>query len=165
MRRSPHRHASLPTRTTTLFVTIVALIAVGFVPARADDDMLVGPCKPHPTYVVHPGCVDDMLSPDEQLPNLVPNVDDVHIQQGFVIDPETGKVTDRIVVIDPWKEPLDWQRPRPTLAVDGDTAVVRVEVQYGGAKATRWRDLWVIRFAGDGRCARFEEWPIAPRTG
>ena len=41
-----------------------------------------------------------------------------------VIDPETGKVTDRIVVIDPWKEPLDWQRPRPTLEVDGDTAWV-----------------------------------------
>lgn len=41
-----------------------------------------------------------------------------------VIDPETGKVADRIVVIDPWKEPLDWQRPRPTLEVDGDTAWV-----------------------------------------
>lgn len=41
-----------------------------------------------------------------------------------VIDPESGKVTDRIVVIDAWKEPLDWQKPRPTLEVDGDTAWV-----------------------------------------
>ena len=51
------------------------------------------------------------------------------------------------------------------VAVDGDTAVVRVEVEYAGAKATRWRDLWVIRFADDDRCAHFEEWPIAPPAG
>ncbi len=49
------------------------------------------------------------------------------------------------------------------VAVDGDTAVVRAEVRYGddGERAV-WRDLWVMRFAADGRCAAFEEWPIAP---
>ena len=52
------------------------------------------------------------------------------------------------------------------VAVDGDTAVVRVEVEYGGAKAQqRWRDLWVARFAADDRCEHFEEWPIAPPRG
>jgi hypothetical protein len=48
------------------------------------------------------------------------------------------------------------------VAVDGDTAVVRVAVDYRGKKHTRWRDLWVIRFAPDGRCRTFEEWPFAP---
>jgi hypothetical protein len=48
------------------------------------------------------------------------------------------------------------------VAVDGDTAVVRVAVTYAAAGAHRWRDLWVLRFDQDGRCASFEEWPFAP---
>jgi uncharacterized protein (TIGR02246 family) len=48
------------------------------------------------------------------------------------------------------------------VAVDGDTAVVRLEVRYGPPLDRQWRDLWVLRFAADGRCAWFEEWPIAP---
>lgn len=47
------------------------------------------------------------------------------------------------------------------VAVDGDVAVVRVAVDYH-ATASRWRDLWVIHFAEDGRCRAFEEWPFAP---
>ena len=49
------------------------------------------------------------------------------------------------------------------VAVDGDTAVVRVEVHYGPPTTQEFRDLWVMRFAGDGRCRAFEEWPFAPR--
>jgi hypothetical protein len=48
------------------------------------------------------------------------------------------------------------------VAVDGDTAVVRVEVDYLSDRPSRWRDLWILRFAADGRCVRFEEWPFAP---
>ena len=48
------------------------------------------------------------------------------------------------------------------VAVDGDTAVVRAEVEYSGPDSSRWRDLWVLRFAADGRCRAFEEWPFAP---
>lgn len=48
------------------------------------------------------------------------------------------------------------------VAVDGDTAVVRVEVGYGDPVRQEYRDLWVIRFAGDGRCVSFEEWPFWP---
>jgi ketosteroid isomerase-like protein len=47
------------------------------------------------------------------------------------------------------------------VAVDGDTAVVRVEVRYDRPPG-EFRDLWLIRFAADGRCAAFEEWPFAP---
>jgi len=46
------------------------------------------------------------------------------------------------------------------VAVDGPVAVVRVSVGY--AKARDWRDLWVMRFDGEGRCTAFEEWPFAP---
>lgn len=46
------------------------------------------------------------------------------------------------------------------VAVDGDTAVVRVDVEYGDGD--RWADLWLIRFAPNGRCAAFEEWPFSP---
>lgn len=48
------------------------------------------------------------------------------------------------------------------VAVDGDKAVVRVSVDYDRPDGGRWRDLWVMRFAEDGRCASFEEWPFAP---
>ncbi len=48
------------------------------------------------------------------------------------------------------------------VAVDGDTAVVRVSVTYGEPAVARWRDLWVLRFDADGRCTGFEEWPFAP---
>jgi nuclear transport factor 2 (NTF2) superfamily protein len=48
------------------------------------------------------------------------------------------------------------------VALDGDRAVVRVAVDYHRDRPSRWRDLWLVDFGGDGRCARFEEWPFAP---
>ncbi len=48
------------------------------------------------------------------------------------------------------------------VAVEGATAVVRVLVRYGADGSRPWRDLWVLRFAEDGRCSSFEEWPFAP---
>jgi ketosteroid isomerase-like protein len=48
------------------------------------------------------------------------------------------------------------------LAVEGDTAVVRVEVWYGQPVTQEYRDLWVMRFAADGRCRHYEEWPFVP---
>ncbi len=48
------------------------------------------------------------------------------------------------------------------VALDGDTAVVRVEVEYGDPVEQEYRDLWVVRFADDGRCRWFEEWPFWP---
>jgi hypothetical protein len=48
------------------------------------------------------------------------------------------------------------------IAVDGSTAVARVEVRYGRPLRQQFRDLWIICFAADGRCSSFEEWPFAP---
>jgi ketosteroid isomerase-like protein len=66
-----------------------------------------------------------------------------------------------------WEETRDGpdERFRMTgevVAVDGDTAIARVEVFYDDAERHEYRDLWVIRFAADGRCRAFEEWPFAP---
>lgn len=46
------------------------------------------------------------------------------------------------------------------VAVEGDTAVARLEVRY--AAGTEYRDLWIARFGPDGRCREFEEWPYWP---
>ena len=79
----------------------------------------------------------------------------------------------------PWAEPLRglaaiaefWEAERAgadeqftmtseVVAVEGEVAVVRAEVDY--ATGSRWRDLWVLRFAANGRAVSFEEWPFAP---
>jgi len=46
------------------------------------------------------------------------------------------------------------------VAIEGDTAVARIEVTY--ASGAEYRDLWIVRFAEDGRCREFEEWPYWP---
>jgi ketosteroid isomerase-like protein len=48
------------------------------------------------------------------------------------------------------------------VAVEGDTAVIGVDVEYGGPDRLEYRDLWIVRFADDGRCREFEEWPFWP---
>lgn len=48
------------------------------------------------------------------------------------------------------------------VAAEGDTGVVRVEVRYGEPVTQEYRDLWVVRLDGDGRCVAFEEWPFWP---
>jgi hypothetical protein len=83
--------------------------------------------------------------------------------------------------VSPWARPVEglaairelWESERDgadeaftmtsdIVAVDGNTAVVRVAVAYGDPGGSRWRDLWVLRFDDDGRCVAFEEWPFAP---
>ncbi|WP_021596047.1 MULTISPECIES: nuclear transport factor 2 family protein [Actinomadura] len=48
------------------------------------------------------------------------------------------------------------------VAIDGDRAVVRIEVTYERDDLARWRDLWIMRFDTEGRCTQFEEWPFTP---
>ena len=81
----------------------------------------------------------------------------------------------------PWKDPIvglgdiakfweaerdgpeeQFQMASQIVAVEGDTAVVRVQVDYESDSASRWRDLWVLRLDEDGLCSGFEEWPFAP---
>ena len=48
------------------------------------------------------------------------------------------------------------------VAVDGDVAVVRVDVRYETPTEQEYRDVWLLRFAPDGRVADFEEWAYWP---
>jgi ketosteroid isomerase-like protein len=48
------------------------------------------------------------------------------------------------------------------VAVEGRDAVVRLEVHYGPPTEQEYRDLWVLRFADDGRVEDFEEWAYWP---
>lgn len=83
--------------------------------------------------------------------------------------------------VSPWAEPIvgldavaafwDGSRDGPAeefsmeseiVAVEGDTAVVRVDVDYPRNEPASWRDLWIVRFDGSGRSVWFEEWPFAP---
>ncbi len=54
----------------------------------------------------------------------------------------------------------DFEMGYEIVAVEGETAVARVEVQYG--RGVEYRDLWIIRLAADSRCREFEEWPFWP---
>jgi mannose-6-phosphate isomerase-like protein (cupin superfamily) len=54
---------------------------------------------------------------------------------------------------------------REVVSVAGDTGVVRVLVRYGRPVRQEYLDLWVVRFAADGRAAAFEEWPFWPTHG
>ena len=51
------------------------------------------------------------------------------------------------------------------IAVDGDTAVARVEVTYGEPDHEEFHDLWIMQFTEDGRCHSFEEWWATPDSG
>jgi len=48
------------------------------------------------------------------------------------------------------------------VAVEGRDAVVRLEVRYLDPVAQEYRDLWLLRFAPDGRVEDFEEWVYWP---
>lgn len=48
------------------------------------------------------------------------------------------------------------------VAVEGGTAVVRVEVHYREPRTQEYRDLWIIELDRGGRCTAFEEWPFWP---
>jgi hypothetical protein len=54
----------------------------------------------------------------------------------------------------------EFEMRHDVVAVDGDTAVARIEVSY--ATGAEYRDLWIVRFAADRRCREFEEWPFWP---
>jgi ketosteroid isomerase-like protein len=65
-----------------------------------------------------------------------------------------------------------WERERPQgeqftmeweiVAVEADTGVVRLEVEYSAPRHLIFRDLWIVTLDADARCTAFEEWPFSP---
>jgi uncharacterized protein (TIGR02246 family) len=64
----------------------------------------------------------------------------------------------------------EFQMSSEVVAVEGDTGVARVEVQYGvpqdsgreHRQRSEYRDLWIVRLNEAGLCSHFEEWPFWP---
>lgn len=56
---------------------------------------------------------------------------------------------------------MTWQ----VVSCSDAVAVVHLDVRYGDPVHQEYRDLWVLRFAPDGRVLRFEEWPFWPGHG
>jgi SnoaL-like domain len=88
---------------------------------------------------------------------------DARYQQGPYDEPVIGLAA----IGDMWEAEREgpgevFRMTSDVVAADGDTAVVRVEVGYGDPVHQEFRDLWIVRFAADGRCASFEEWPFWP---
>ena len=57
------------------------------------------------------------------------------------------------------------------VAVEGEVAVVRVDVVYETPDVEEYKDVWILRFDSNGRVADYEEWAywpgksyVAPRT-
>jgi ketosteroid isomerase-like protein len=56
----------------------------------------------------------------------------------------------------------EFEMTNEIVAIDGDTAVVRVEVTYDPPRLEQHQNLWIVRFANELLCRSFEEWPFAP---
>jgi uncharacterized protein (TIGR02246 family) len=83
--------------------------------------------------------------------------------------PYAEPVSGLAAIAEMWEAERDGPDERFTMnsalvALDGDVAVARVDVHYQRDGGGQWRDLWLMRFAVDGRCSAFEEWPFAPGT-
>lgn len=88
----------------------------------------------------------------------------------YLPEPYAEPVTGLAAIARMWEAERDgpaevFRMTSEIVAVDGAVAVVRAEVAYDEPILQEWRDLWVIRFAADGRCTAFEEWPFSPRSG
>ena len=56
----------------------------------------------------------------------------------------------------------DFAMKSEVIAMEGNTGVARVTVNYGPPRMQEYRDLWVVSLDVDGRCTHFEEWPFWP---
>lgn len=76
--------------------------------------------------------------------------------------PTRAPVEGRDAIIRDWldraDEPGSWTARLDVIAVDGNVAVVQGEVDY--ADDEDFANLWVIKFADDGRASEFTEWWI-----
>lgn len=89
--------------------------------------------------------------------------------------------TDATYRTSPYEDPFEgldaieamWEREREgadeaftmrwdLVAVEEQTGVVRVSVDYDHPVRQSYRDLWVIELREDGRARVFEEWPFWP---
>jgi hypothetical protein len=86
---------------------------------------------------------------------------------GYVTSPFSEPFSGLAAISEMWEDERlgpdeDFTLKSEIVAVDGDTGVARIEVQYGPPRDQMYRDLWIVVIGADGRCTRFEEWPFWP---
>lgn len=66
----------------------------------------------------------------------------------------------REAIVENWlsdrDDPDSWEASYEPFLIEGDRAVAVGETRY--ADGTVYANLWVMRFAGDGRCVEYVEW-------
>jgi ketosteroid isomerase-like protein len=84
----------------------------------------------------------------------------------YSLDPYEPTITGLDAIAELWdaerSEGEQFEMTHEVVAVEGDTAVVRVHVQYRRPREQEYRDVWIVRLGPDGLCTRFEEWPFFP---
>jgi ketosteroid isomerase-like protein len=85
----------------------------------------------------------------------------------YRFEPWEEPVTGHDEIVAEWREradaPGDHRFESEVLAVDGDLGVVRGHTDYTDGRV--YENLWLIRFADDGRARSFTEWYMAPPRG
>ena len=79
--------------------------------------------------------------------------------------PLAGHVAIRDFWVDEEEGGSNFTMTAEPVAVEGSSAVVRLQVRYGEPVNQEYRDLWVLHFAADGRVQHFEEWAYWPDKG
>jgi len=80
----------------------------------------------------------------------------------YLVSPYADPFEGLAAIREHWSDDTPFTMTAEPVAVSGRDAVVRVEVRYGGDEPQEYRDLWVLRFAADGRAELFEEWAYWP---
>ena len=84
----------------------------------------------------------------------------------YSLDPYQPTITGLDAITKMWdderSEGEQFEMSHEIVAVEGDTAVVRVHVQYRKPREQEYRDLWVIKLDAAGLCTHYEEWPFFP---
>ncbi|MCY9556104.1 hypothetical protein M5W98_31440, partial [Paenibacillus apiarius] len=70
-----------------------------------------------------------------------------------------GPYRDPVVGLPAITRMWDSERDGPDEVFEMTSEIVAVD---GDPVHQEWRDLWIMRFAEDGKCLSFEEWPFAP---
>lgn len=84
--------------------------------------------------------------------------EDARYLTGPFDEPWTGR--DAIVAkwIEAGDSDVEWSFTWDVIAIDGDLAVIEGETTYLGPPEKAYRNMWLVRFAGDGRAREFTEW-------
>jgi hypothetical protein len=86
--------------------------------------------------------------------------EDAHYRPSPYEEPEVGHAAIQAFWLE--DEGVTFTVSAEPVAVEDRTAVVRLEVHYLQPRRQEYRDLWVLRFAADGRVEDFEEWAYWP---